>query len=127
MESLPDGSFGFFRRGESPERGYRPAMRFVRRSDALLALAMIEARREPEYRLLPAPDGHGYLVQSRSAWGEVVGGLVIFDDDLIARVSWAEALMRSPEALALFLEACGKVVLERAGAILEERVRAMAP
>jgi hypothetical protein len=30
-----------------------------------------------------------------------------------------------PEALSVFLEACGKVVLERAGAILEERVTAM--
>ena len=29
--------------------------------------------------------------------------------------------MRSPEALSFFLEACGKVVLERAGSILEER------
>jgi hypothetical protein len=31
--------------------------------------------------------------------------------------------MRSPEALALFLEACGQTVLERAGEILAERVR----
>jgi hypothetical protein len=30
--------------------------------------------------------------------------------------------MSSPEALSFFLEACGKVVLERAGAILDERV-----
>jgi hypothetical protein len=30
--------------------------------------------------------------------------------------------MRSPEALSFFLEACGKVVLERAGSILEERM-----
>jgi hypothetical protein len=28
--------------------------------------------------------------------------------------------MRSPEALAMFLEACDKVILERAGVILEE-------
>ena len=30
--------------------------------------------------------------------------------------------MCGPEALAFFLEACGKVVLERAGSILEERL-----
>ena len=61
-------------------------------------------------------------MQSRAAWGEAVGWLAVFDEDLVAHVSWAEALMRSPEALAFFLEACGKVVLERAGSILEERL-----
>jgi hypothetical protein len=30
--------------------------------------------------------------------------------------------MRSPRSLASFLEACGRVTLERAGAILAERV-----
>lgn len=58
--------------------------------------------------------------------GESAEWLAVFDDDLVARASWAEGLMRSPQALALFLEACGKVILERAGAILEERVRSAA-
>jgi hypothetical protein len=40
-------------------------------------------------------------------------------------MSWAESLMRSPEALAMFLEACGKTILERAGAILEEETSAV--
>jgi hypothetical protein len=48
--------------------------------------------------------------------------LAVFDEDLVAHISWAEALIRSPEALSFFLEACGKVVLERAGSILEERL-----
>jgi hypothetical protein len=34
----------------------------------------------------------------------------------------ADGLMRSPWALSFFLEACGKVALEKAGAILEERL-----
>ena len=73
-------------------------------------------------KLSSLPDGRGYAVQSPAAWGETVGWLTVFDEDLVTGVSWAEALMRSPEALSFFLEACGKVVLERTGAILEERV-----
>jgi hypothetical protein len=81
---------------------------------------MIAARREAAYRLRPAPDGNGYAVESRAAWGEAVGWLQVFDEDLVTGMSWAESLMRSPEALAMFLEACGKTILERAGALLEE-------
>ena len=74
------------------------------------------------YRLSPQPDGPGYAVQSRAAWGEAVDWLAVFDEELVSGLCWAEALMASPEALSFFLEACGKVVLERAGSILEERV-----
>jgi hypothetical protein len=122
LAHLPEGGVGLFRAGESAARGHRPFARFRERSDALLTMAMIASRREADYRLRPLPDGDGYAVQSRAAWGEAVGWLNVFDDDLVARLSWAEAIMRSPEALAFFLEACGKVVLERAGAILEERI-----
>jgi hypothetical protein len=55
--------------------------------------------------------------------GGTVGWVEHFDPDLAAGLSWADALMRSPEALALFLEACGQGVLERAGEILAARVR----
>jgi hypothetical protein len=123
MEVMPEGDFGLFRMGESEERGYQPFMRFGRMSDALLGMALLTGRREPEHRLVSAPDGHGHLLQSRSAWGEAVGWMAVFDDDLVARLSCLDGLMRSPQALALFLEACGKVILERAGAILDERVR----
>ena len=123
LAHLPDGGgVGLFRAGESTDRGHRPFARFRDRSDALLTVAMIAARREAGYRLQPLSEGQGWAVQSRAAWGEAVGWLAVFDEDLVAHVSWAEALMRSPEALAFFLEACGKVVLERAGSILEERL-----
>jgi hypothetical protein len=122
LAHLPDGSgVGLFRAGESTDRGHRPFARFRDRSDALLTMAMIASRREAAYRLQALSEGQGWAVQSRAAWGEAVGWLGVFDEDLVARISWAEALMRSPEALAFFLEACGKVVLERAGSILEER------
>ena len=85
-------------------------------------MAMIACRREAAYRLKSLPEGHSHEVQSRAAWGEAVGWLAVFDEELVSGLCWAEALMASPEALSFFLEACGKVVLERAGAILEERV-----
>ncbi|HYG64014.1 MAG TPA: hypothetical protein VEL74_15670 [Thermoanaerobaculia bacterium] len=124
LDRLPDGGLGFFRAGESTERGHRPVARFRGESDALLTMAIIASRGEAAYRLRALPDGRGYAVQSRAAWGEDVGWLAVFDQDLVNALSWAEGLMRSPEALSFFLEACGRTVLERAGAILEERVGA---
>ena len=123
LAHLPDGGgVGLFRIGESADSGHRPFAQFCDRSDALLTMAMIAARREAGYRLQPLSEGQGWAVQSRAAWGEAVGWLAVFDEDLVTQVSWAEALMRRPEALAFFLKACGKVVLERAGSILEERL-----
>src|SRR4029079_13270295 len=118
------GGVGLFRAGESAARGHRPFARFRDRSDALLTMAMIAARRESGYRF--KTEGQGCAVQSRAAWGEAVGWLAVFDEDFVAHVSWAESLMRSPEALVCVLEACGKVVLERAGSILEERAGSIA-
>ena len=122
LERLREGGLGLFRLGESASRGGRPVAAFRQQSDALLTMAMIAARREPAYRLRPVSDGSGYELQSRAAWGEAVGWLDVFDEDLATGLSWADALMRSPEALAFVLEACGKVILERAGAILQERL-----
>ena len=126
LDKTADGGLELYRLGESAGRGHRPFGRFQHRTDGLLAMAIIASRREAAYRLSPQPDGPGYAVQSRSAWGEAVGWLAVFDEELVSGLSWAEALMSSPEALSFFLEACGKVVLERAGAILEERVSSAA-
>jgi hypothetical protein len=125
LDHLPEGVLGLFRLGESRERGYRPFAQFQHRSDALLALAMMVCGREEAYRLRPVPESRGYAVQSRAAWGEAIGWLAVFDESLVDGLSWAESLMRSPEALSFFLEACGRTVLERAGAILEERLAAL--
>src|SRR5436305_11295663 len=49
---LPGGSFGLFRIGESPERGYRPAAVFRRRWLALLAAAVLPGTgRDAAFRL----------------------------------------------------------------------------
>jgi hypothetical protein len=46
----------------------------------------------------------------------------LFDLNLIEALHVVEGLLRSPEALASLLEAAGQIALERAGAILDERV-----
>ena len=117
MARLPDGRIGLFRLRQ------RPFAWFRERHDALLTAAVLAARRDPGYRVRAEEGGEGYAVESRAEWGETVGWVECFDPDLAAGLSWADAFMRSPEALALFLEACGQAVLERAGEILEARVR----
>jgi hypothetical protein len=99
IERLPDalgGGFGLFRLGESIERGDLPFARF----DSLWLARLVAA-----------------LILTLG------GDPVEFHDPAIVNaLQVADGLMRSPEALALFLEACGKVALERAGAILACRV-----
>jgi hypothetical protein len=46
----------------------------------------------------------------------------LFDESLIEALHVVETLVRAPESLANLLEAAGPIALERAGAILEERV-----
>jgi hypothetical protein len=64
----------------------------------------------------------GFAVEAGHG-GEVVGCLELFDPNLIEALQVVEGLLRSPEALAVLLEAAGQVALERAGAILDERIQ----
>jgi hypothetical protein len=84
---------------------------------------MLTCRREAAYRLFPTPEADGYPLRTRPGWGETVGWLAVFDEEMVQGMAFLEALMRSPLALSYLLEACGGTVLERAGAILDERVR----
>ena len=52
----------------------------------------------------------------------MAGHLERFDEGLIAALHVVDSLLRSPAALADLLEAAGQLALERAGAILDERV-----
>jgi hypothetical protein len=54
--------------------------------------------------------------------GEPVGHSALFDERLIEALHVVERLVRSPEALAHVMEAAGPLALERAGAVLDERV-----
>jgi hypothetical protein len=131
IESLPStppasgGGFGLFRAGESLARGHRPAGRFDSLWLAQLVAALLPALGHDEaYRLRSKADDQGYALESREAWGAVVGHVELYDVDLVAALNALDGLMRSPWALSLLLEACGKTTLEKAGAILDARIAA---
>jgi hypothetical protein len=123
LDPSPDGDFAFYRLGESAKRGHQPWARFRNQSEAVIAMALLTCRREAAYRLSPTREALGYPVRSRPGWCETVAWLSVFDEEWVQGFSFLEALLRSPQALSYLLEAAGGTVLERAGAILEERLR----
>jgi hypothetical protein len=121
VEEMPAG-FGLFRSGESPARGHRPAAVFRWRWLALLAAAAYPSTgRDAAFRLAKERSSEGFAVVT--AAGEAAGHCDLFEESLVAALHVRDSLHRSPEALAWFMEAAGAVALERAGAILDERVR----
>ena len=120
VEEIPSG-FGLFRNGEGHARGFHPTAVFRHRAHALLAAAVLPGTgRDPAFRLGGDPDDQGYpLVDST---GDAAGHLRLFDQSLSDALHVVETLVRSPEALVNLLEAAGGLALERAGAILDQRV-----
>lgn len=111
-----------FRLGESPERGFEPAVVFRSRGFALMPAAVLPGTgRDPAFRLRREAGPEGYAIEEGNG-GEVLGWSALFDESLLAALHAADVLARSPESLANLLEAAGQVALERAGAILDERV-----
>ena len=122
VEEIPGEGFGLFRLGESRGRGFRPAAVFRQRFLALFAAAVLPGTgRDAAFRLRKQGGPAGFAIEAGES-GEVVGHSALFDESLIAALHMADSLARSPESLASFLEAVGQVALERAGAILDERV-----
>ncbi|HEY0514886.1 MAG TPA: hypothetical protein VGH73_23530 [Thermoanaerobaculia bacterium] len=119
---MPGKRFGVFRLGESPERGHRPAAIFRERWLALLAAGVLPGTgRDAAFRLHKESGPDGFAVETGNG-GQPVGHLELFDERLIEALHVAACLVGSPQALASVLEAAGQVALERAGAILDERV-----
>lgn len=118
---MPGQGFGVFRLGKSPERGHRPAAVFQERWLALLAAAVLPGTgRDAAFRLHKEAGPGGYAIETGNG-GELVGHSELFDERLIEALH-VVALVRSPEALANVLEAAGPLALDRAGAVLDERV-----
>jgi hypothetical protein len=120
---VPGQGFGVFREGEPPSRGFRPVAVFADRFLALLAAAVLPGTgREPLLSLAgdPDPDGHGYAVRLDD--GTVVGHCVQFEEELVGSMNTVVSILRGPGSLAYELEAAGAVTLERAGAILADRL-----
>ena len=124
VEEVPGRGHGLFRAGESGERGFTPYAVFPARWLALLAAAVLPGTgRDAAFRLRKESGRDGFAVESTP--GVVVGHCALFDENLVFSLHMAESLLRSPEGMADFLEAAGPVCLERAGAILDERVTAL--
>jgi hypothetical protein len=116
--AMPNGDWGVFRRGQSPERDV-PVASFRRRETALLAAAVLPGTgRDPLFRLAPEPDTKGYLLTGSS--GEATGHTRLFDENLRDALHVAECLVRNPEALARLLEAAGGVALRETGRLLRQ-------
>jgi hypothetical protein len=121
VEEVP-GGFGLFRLGESLERGFRPQARFRDRWLALLAAAVLPGTgRDAAFRLRKESDAEGYALED-GVDGDVLGHFTLFDESLADALNTAASLVRLPASLACLLEGAGQVSLERAGAILEEKV-----
>jgi hypothetical protein len=113
-------AFGLWRRGERLEWGDAPAAQFRERATALLAAAIRPfVGREPYYELGKERWNGGFPLLRH---GEPAGWLDLFDEDWAFGLNVMERFVRSPEALAILMEAAGPLALERAGRILEERV-----
>ena len=121
VEEIPGAGFGLFRSGEGQKRSFLPAAVFRDRAHALLAVAVLPGTgRDAAFRLGVEPERAGYPV--RDPAGDIAGHLHLFDESLTGALHVVETLVRSPESLAHLLEAAGAIALERAGAILDERV-----
>jgi len=122
IEELPGNLFGLFRLGESHGRGFEPTAVFRDRALALLAAAVLPGTgRDAAFRLHKEAGPEGFLLETGNG-GEPLGHLALFDESLIEALHVVETLVRAPESLANLLEAAGPIALERAGAILEERI-----
>jgi hypothetical protein len=108
--------------GERPDLGHLPIACFLERWLALLAAAVLPLTgRDPSYRLRLEADVQGFaLISGVDGEGnpEVAGRFRLFDEGLASALCLADALLRSPQSLALLLEAAGKVALSRTGALL---------
>lgn len=119
---LPGRRFGVFRLGESLSRGHQPVATLEERWLALLVTAVLPGTgRDLAFRLDKESGPEGFLLSAGNG-GEAVGVTKLFDEKLVEALHVVESLIRSPEALANLLEAAGPLAMERAGAILDERI-----
>jgi hypothetical protein len=88
----------------------------------LAAAVLPGTGQDAAFRLQQDSGPEGFAVEAGNG-GEVVGCLELFNPNLIEALQVTEGLLRSSEALAVLLEAAGQVALERAGAILDERIQ----
>jgi len=122
LEPHPEAGWAVLRQGESLEKGSAPIATFGKKATARLAAAVLPSTgRPPRYRLGKDPDGLGYPVLVEN---QIVGHIEYFNEDLLAALNVADALIASPHDLAWLLDAAGGLALDHAGKIALARAEA---
>ncbi|HXO20277.1 MAG TPA: hypothetical protein VOA87_10195 [Thermoanaerobaculia bacterium] len=119
------GAVAVLRDWESLEGGDEPAGTFWHEETAQLFAAILPAvEREPLFHLgeESGPDGFPVLAVYGEQGAQVAGWLPRYEPSWIEALHFAEALARSPRALAEILEAAGPGVIEQVGRILASRL-----
>lgn len=118
VEDLPQGGHTVFRAG-----GDRPYAVFSRIELAQVAAAVLPGSgREKRYKLgRDEEPGRGYPI---TRFGETVGYVGLFDEDLVASLNVIDALLSSPNDFAWLLEAAGGLALQHVGRISMARAAA---
>lgn len=114
---------GLFRSWEDPAAGDEPFALFPERETALLFLSVLPLfAQEARFRGTgSAADGaKGVRIQRD---GVEVGWCQVFSENLFFAAHLAEALARSPWALAAVMQAAGPLVIEQVGRILRAEMR----
>jgi hypothetical protein len=127
IRPVPGRGFCLYLPGERPGLDFLPIACFFERSRALLAAAVLAGTgRDPAFVLRKYPNNpEGFALLAgfdRDGNPEIAGHLLHFDETWAAALHVAAALVRSPQHLALLLEAAGKAALDRTGTILDEQV-----
>lgn len=112
--------FAIWRTRDGADRGDAAAGEFREEATALLACALRPlVGQDPLYILSSRRERDGFPI-FRS--GEPCGSIQLFEESWIFSLNLVERFVRSPEALAMLLEAAGPLACERAGRILHDRV-----
>jgi hypothetical protein len=115
-----DGGLALYRAWESPEAGDPPLAFFHHRETALIFQALWPALGRGSYyhlRTDATPEGFGLEED-----GKLVGLLRSFDPEAILAGHFLTFLARTPQSLALLLEAAGPTAQKHLGRILGRRV-----
>ncbi|HYG61551.1 MAG TPA: hypothetical protein VEL74_03135, partial [Thermoanaerobaculia bacterium] len=101
--------------------GDAPSGDFLLQQSAQLAAAVYPGTgKSKRYRQGKDHDGRGYPVYYD---GELAGHLRVFDEDLIAAMNVADALISAPYDFAHLFDAAGGLALERTGKLSLTRAR----
>jgi len=123
VERDPKGGWAVLRQGESFEKSTRtiPTATFERRESALLASAALPGTgRDQRFRLASELDDRGHPILQD---GQVVGHSEFFWEALIDAVNVLDAILASPRAFALLVDAAGGLALEHVEKIVVRRLK----